>query len=191
MLPAVVQHVFVDFVGQHQDGPAPDQRCERVQVLRREHAARGVVRVVDDDQPRTVAQRGAHPVPVDAEVRCAQWQMDAATAGEADGRVVGVIRRIEDDGLVTRAHGRLDGRVDGLGAAAGHREFGFGINGSATAGRDLGGDGGAQRDAAFHGSVLIEPRGHRFGDAGGEIGIDGIVGKALADIDRALFGGPA
>ncbi len=126
-----------------------------------------------------------------AEMRRLERNVDAAPAGEPDGRVVGVIGGVEDDGLVTRAHHRLDGGVDRFGAAAGDRELGFGIDGATAGGGDLGGDGGAQRNAAFHGRVLVEAGGDGVGDAGSQSRIDGVVGKALPHVDRAQFGGAA
>ena len=41
------------------------------------------------------------------------------------------------------------------------------------------------------GRVLVEARGHRFGDTGGQIRFDGVVRKSLAYIDRAKFAGAA
>ena len=54
------------------------------------------------------------------------------------------------------AHHGLDGGVDRFGAAAGDRELGFGVDRATAAGGDLGGNGGAQGKAAFHGRVLVE-----------------------------------
>ena len=73
-------------------------------------------------------------IPVIAEMRRLERNVDAAPAREPDGRVVGVVGRVEDDGLVTGPHHGLYGGVDRFGAAAGDRDLGFGIGFATTAG---------------------------------------------------------
>ena len=149
------------------------------------------MRIVDDDEPRAFAEHPAHTIPVEAKMRRLERNVDTTPAGEPDGRIVGVIGGIEDDGFVARADHCLDGGVDRFGAAAGDGELGFRVDGTAAGGDDLGGDRGAQRDAALHGRVLVEAGRDCVADAGGESRIDGVVGKALPHVDRALFGGAA
>jgi hypothetical protein len=109
MLAAIVLHVLVDFVGEDGDGPIPGQCRERVQIGGAGDGAGGVVRIVDDDEPRPRAHGGPHAIPVVSEIRRRQWNVDAAPARQADRRVVGVVGRIEDDRLVTGPHDGLDG----------------------------------------------------------------------------------
>jgi hypothetical protein len=143
-------------------GRVARQRGQRIEVRGGGHRGGRVVRIIDDDHARARGDRALHPFPVDAEMRCRERNVDAAPARQPDGRIVGVVRGIEDDGLVARADQGLDGRVDGLGAATTDGEFGLGIDVAATAAGDLRGDGGAQRDIAFHRGVLIEtPPGRR------------------------------
>jgi hypothetical protein len=118
------------------------------------------VRVVDDDEACALAERGAHALPVVAEVRRLERDVDAPAAGQAHRRVIRVVRRVEDDGLGAGSDHSLDGRVDGLGATAGDRDLGFGVGITAAGRDDLGGDGRTQTHVAFHRRVLVVTRGH-------------------------------
>ena len=188
---AVVLHVLVDLVGEHEDGPIA--RLEEMAASSSRSAALatvqaglcGLLMTMRRVRSLTAARTRC---PVVAEMRRLERDVDAAPAGEPHRRVVGVVGRVEDDGLGARRHDRLDGGVDRFGAAAGDRELGLRVDATAAGGDDLGGDGGAQGDVALHGRVLVVSRGHRFGDAGGQAWIYLVVGKALAYVDRALFG---
>ena len=148
----------------------------------------GVLRVVDDDEARTLAEHASYAIPVEAEMRSLERNVDATPAGEPDSRVVGVIGGVEDDRFITRAHHCLDGGIDRFGASAGDRELGFRIDFATAGGHDFGGNCGAQRHAALHGCVLVEPGRNRVADAGSQSRIDGKIGEALPHVDRALLG---
>jgi hypothetical protein len=130
----------------------------------------------------------ANLVPVDGEARRRQGNAQTARAGKPNGRFVGVVGGIEDQGFVTGADAGLDGGVDGLGRPQrdgdGLRRFGA-IRQAPVAPLQLRRDGLLQRRHPLHRSVLIVPVAHRGADQLRDARIDGVVRKALAEIDGA------
>src|SRR6188508_516569 len=106
---AVVLNVLIDLVGDHRDGSVPGDSGQFVEVGRRRDGAGRVLRVVDDDEARALAEHTSYAIPVEAEMRRLEGNVDATPAGEPDGGVVGVIGGVEDDGFIASAHHCLDG----------------------------------------------------------------------------------
>ena len=127
MAAAVEEHVLVHLVGEHGDRPVADQaasasRSSRVATVQLGFCGLLMMmsRVRSLKARRTWSQskrkagrreRNAH----------------ASAAGEPHRGLVGIVGGIENDGLIARAHHRLDGVVQRLGAAAGDRDLGLRI----------------------------------------------------------------
>ena len=108
MAPAIVEHVLVHLVGEEGNRPVADQRGERIQVIAIGHRAARVLRAIDDDQPGAVAQHPPHMVPIEAKRGRRQRDAHAAAARQPHRGLIGVIGRIEYDGLIPGTHHRLD-----------------------------------------------------------------------------------
>ena len=184
---AVVDHVLVDLVADHDDRRVPDDRRELVEIGSGQHAGAGVVRRVEQDEPRSRRDRGADRVPVDPVIRERQRQRHRGGAGELHRRHVAVVRRLEDDDLVAGMRERLDGREDRLRRAGRHGDLVDRVVAAPVQPQDLGRDRLAQRRHARHRRILVVPGAHRRGDEVDQRRVDRIVGKALAEVDGAVL----
>ena len=92
---AVVLNVLVDLVGDHRDGPVPGNSGQFVEVGRRRDGAGRVLRIVDDDETRAIAQGAADAIPVRLDPRT----LDQVRGGALDpfgldaGDVTGEVSR--------------------------------------------------------------------------------------------------
>ena len=102
---------------------------------------------------------------------------------------IGVIHRREYDHLVAGTDAGRDGGVDGLGRPGRHRDLGFRIIGGEVKPRHLFGYGFAQRRHSGHGRVLVGAGRHVMADALQQARRGREVGKALRQVDRAVFRG--
>ena len=186
---AVVDHVLVDLVGQHQRLRRPQQLGEARALLARPHGAARVVRRVDDDHARARRQRARERVEVGTPGAGRQRHAHRRRAGERDRRAIAVVARLEYDHLVARMHQREDGRQDALGCAGGDRDLGVGVVAVARRALDLGRDGLAQRRHAGHRRVLVVAGAHRVGDGVDERRVAVEIREALAEVDRAGLDG--
>jgi|GEM_PF-5788933 len=163
---AVIHHVLVHLVREHQDVGVAGQRRQGVDVLRAQHRAAGVVGSVDDDQAGTGRQRVFHLLPVHVEVRQLQRNMDGLAPRQADGRVVGIIGRVEHDYFVARGHAGLDGIEQRFRGTRRYRHLLIHVCRAAVMIQHLGRDLFPQRRNARHGRVLVaaivQIMGHTF-----------------------------
>ena len=81
--------------------------------------------------------------------------MSRYTACQCHGRLVRVIRRIENDDFVARPHERLDGAENAFGRARAHGDFLDGVHVPALQSSRLVGDNVAQVGDARHRRVLV------------------------------------
>src|SRR5271154_3907712 len=109
MSPPVEQHMFVDFVAENRDGPIADTLCELIQIILGRDAATGILRAVDDDEPSAIAQGPPNVIPIEPECRRRERNANATSSREADGRLIRIVSRIEDDGFIAGADRGLDG----------------------------------------------------------------------------------
>jgi len=191
MPPAVEQDVLIDFVGQNADGSVAHQLRERVQVGPARHRAARILRTVDDEEARTAVHGSSHAFPVEAEGRGRQGDPDALAARQTHRRLVGIVGRVENHGFVARSDHRLDRIVQSFGRPAGNGDLRLRIHTDGIARLDLAGDLLAQSDDPLHRRILIVPSSDCLDERLRQARIDGIVGKALADVDGALFEGAA
>jgi hypothetical protein len=109
-------------------------------------------------------------------------------AGEAHRRVVGIVGRIEDDDCIARPHQRLHARVDRLGRAQRHRDLSLRIDRHPRIATDAPRDLLAQRHVSGHRRVLVVALAHCLVHQLGELHVDRVIGKALAEVDGAELG---
>ena len=99
------------------DAEIRDQR----HLVAREHAARRVVRRVDDDRLGARVERLAQAIGVERPVRPLERNEHRLRAGENRIRPIVLIERLEDDHLVAGIHERHEHRRHRFGRAARHR----------------------------------------------------------------------
>ena len=188
---AVEHHVLVDLVGQHHDVPVTDQLRQRVEVSAGGRGAGGIVRAVEQHQARTRIHRRAHALPVIAKTGLRERQPHAASAREPHGGLVGIVGGIEGDGFIPGTDDGLNRRKDRLGRTECDRDFALRVGAQAINRQELGGDALAQRQQALHGGVLVVAGGHGRGHEFGEPWIDGVVGKALPEVQSVQLASTA
>src|ERR1700722_11695087 len=106
---ATVEHdVLVHLVGQDGDIASADGLGERVKIRIGHYRTGRVVRTVDDDKPGALRYRSAHLLPVVAKIGQLQRQPQSSCTCEANGRIVGIVGRIEENDLVSRTDGCLN-----------------------------------------------------------------------------------
>ena len=157
-----IEHdVLVDLVGQQQHAGLGDDALERREIGVVQHTTGGVVREVDQQQPRPWRDRGADPVPVGRiAARGIERHEHRTPAGEFDRRHVAVVRRLEHDDFVARLNEREHRRHDGLRCACRDRDLGVGVVAVAVQRRVLAGNRRAQRRDARHRRVLVVTAAH-------------------------------
>ena len=187
MAAAVVNHVFVHLVGQHEDSAALNQFREPVEIGDLQHRTAGVVRAVDDDQTGSAADRLSEPIPVDPVIRQAQWQVDCPAAGELHGGFVTIEGGVEDDDFIAGMHDGLHRVENRFGGARGDGYLGLRVGLITIIRRYFLGDALAQRQNPGHGRILVaapvEPLGNEFPQPRRTIKIRIPLGK----IDRPMF----
>ena len=189
VLASVEQDVLVDFVRQQEDVAPVYRRPQAVDVALVPHRAGGIVRRVDDEEPRVRPHRIAHPLPVDAEIRRGGGDVAADAAGQGHGGFVGVVARVEDDGLVARADHRRDGAEQRLGGTGRDGDFGGWVRGQPIQRGDFAGDGFAQRFDAGHRRILVAAMRGMVADALQQFRRAVEVRIALGEVEGALVGG--
>ncbi len=157
---AVEDDVLVDLVAEHVAFVGPEHVGEAVEIGRREDRARGVVRRVQHDEPRALADGRGESVPVDAETRRHERHVHGAAAREPDRGLVGIVGRIQHDGLVAGRHEGRDGAEQRLGRAGRDRDLRRRIGAHAEATLELLGDRRAQLLGTGHRRVLIPTGAH-------------------------------
>ena len=153
-----------------------------------EHLARGVVRRVQQDQPRAPAHRRPQLVdvePVPAVLVRLQEHGHRPGAGQRDARLVAVVHRLEDDDLVAVVEHAEQGTGQRLGRAGRDEDLGVRVVLEAVEALLVAGDGVPQHGQARAGRVLVDAAADGL-DGGVEHLVRAVgVREALAEVDRA------
>src|SRR3569833_254004 len=115
MRATVIHDVLVDLVRYDEDVPAANDICQSVEVFGCRSGASGIVRGVEQDEARALIDGATHPIPVVPELRWHERYSNATRSSKPYGRGVRIVRGIEHDHLVTRAHDGLNGGIARLG----------------------------------------------------------------------------
>ena len=189
-MPSTVEDdVLVDFVGNQEDVGTAQHSGQLAQVVFPQHRARRVVRAVDHQHAGARGDGVLHFLPVHGESLRIQGHMHGLGSCQVDGRLVTVVGRVQHDHFLARPHHRMDRIEDRLGGPAGHGDLGIGVHLGAVAAQRLVRDGLAQHRYAGHRCVLVMAGMHGSGQFVHQSLRHGEIGKALAQIDRAVFGG--
>ena len=188
---AVEDDALVDFIRDGEHVPALAQLRDHLQLVAREHLAGGIVRRVDHDGARAVAERALQFVGIEAPIGFAQPHVFRFGAGEDRIRAVVLVERLEDDHLVSGIDTRQHHGHHRFGGPAADRDLLVGVHRHAVAAREVRGDGVPQRMGAVRRRILI-----LFGldrRAGGVL--DHLrrleIREALREIDRVMEFGQA
>ncbi len=83
----------------------------------------GILRTVDDDEPRTSVQCAPHLVPIESKRRRRQCDAHAASAREPHRRLIRIVGGVEDNDLVPGSRNGLYRVVQSFGGAAGNGDL--------------------------------------------------------------------
>ncbi len=161
-----------------------------LEFARVEQTAGGVVRIVEDHRPGLRADRGLDRGAVDPPCGRFQRHFDRRRPSPPDHRRIAVIGGREDHHLVARAHRRQDRGAERLGRAAGHAQL---------VGRDIElllapimvRHRLAQRHHPARRRILVRSLFDRARGRLKDLIRPAEIGKALPQIDRAVFRGEA
>ena len=143
-----------------------------------------IERIVEQNDARAVGEGGGEIGLVEGPKRRLQRDELRHAAGALNQRQIGVVHRLEQHDLVARLDQRQQRAGDRLGRARGHHHFAFGIEFEPLVALIVRGDRRAQLRQAEHRRILVPAVNHRLGRLGAYVGGPGIVGEALAEIDR-------
>ena len=160
-------------------------------LVARQHAARRIVRRVDDDRLRARVERLAQTIGVERPVRPLERNEHRLGAGENRVRTIVLVERLEDDHLVARIHQRHEHRRHRFGRAARHRHVAVRIDLHVVPAPVLLGDRLAKHRRAPRDRVLVDVavdrRARRLLHRSGI----GKSGKSLREIHGLVHGGDA
>ena len=153
----VVGEVGVHLVGDRDRVELAAQGRDLLEVLTRQHGARGIVRRVDQHGPRPRRERVPQRVHIDSDMAARADQPRGATSGPGHRHRghVGVVIRLDDDHLVVVLHQAHHRGGDGLRRADRHQRLGVRIVHQAGARRLVGDDRVTQLGDPRPGRVLV------------------------------------
>ena len=161
MHPAVEHDVLVNLVGYEQAVGIAHDSGERVEIVGCQDCARRVVRKIQHEEPglRIDGLGDALPVGVEVVAVGVDLQRDPSrhAAGEPYGGFVRIVRRVEDDHFVARAHDGRNGTEQTLCGSRAHRNFAIDIQRAPLEVLVLVGDSLPQGRRTRHRRVLVGP----------------------------------
>ncbi|MNS97856.1 hypothetical protein D3C72_1322050 [compost metagenome] len=113
------------------------------------------MRRVENDHPRSRAQRFGELLPINSKLAIGKLDMHAAPAGQFDRRLIAVIARVEDNHFVTGTDDRMNSAEDRFCGPWGDGDLSFSIDTDAIATGDLGRDLLAQGGQSGHWAILV------------------------------------
>ena len=182
---AVEHEVLVDLVGDRDEVVLDAHACDRLELVGGEHLAGGVVRRVEEEQPRAVVDERRERVDVGLVRRWVQRHRSEARPGHRGHGGVAVVGRLEGEDLVARVAQGEHRRGDRLGGARRHEHLGGGVDVDRPEALLVGGDGDAQLHDPRPRRVLVHA-GADGGDGGvGHLDRSVLVREPLPEVDRA------
>ena len=124
---AVEHEVLVDLVGDRDQVVLDAELCDLLELVGTEDLARGVVRRVEEQQPRAWADRTSEILGIERVVGRPEGHDSPLRTGHRDRSSVRVVVRLEGDDLVAGLAEREQRRRDGLRRARGHQHLGLGV----------------------------------------------------------------
>ncbi len=187
MLPAVIDDVLVDLVGDGQYVELLAQSSNALQFIAGEHAPCRIVGRVDDDGFGSRAKRLPQPFYVHPEVRRFQGHEGRFRASQHHGRQVHLVIRFQDDDLFARVDRRHDAGQHRFGYADSDSDVGIRINDHAIETFHLVGDSLSQSSIAPGDGVLVDVGLDGADSCLLHSGRGGEVGEALRQVESIVF----
>ena len=187
MAEAVEHHMLPDFVADGDRVMLDASAGEHFEQLATVDDAGRIERIVEQDDARAVGKGGGEIGLVEGPARRLQRDELRHAAGAANQRQISVVHRLEQHDLVAGLDQRHQRAGDRLGRARGHHHFALGVEFEPLVAPVVRGDRGAQFRQAEHRRILVPAVDDRLGRLRAHVGGAGIVGEALAEIDRVAL----
>jgi hypothetical protein len=191
VLGAVVEDMFVDFVGDAVGIPSYAKIANEFEFGASENFAGGIVRRVEDDGFCVRAERSAQFPFVEGPIGRPKFDEARSGAGKDCVRAVVFVEGFEDNDFVAGIDDGHHGRHHGFGRTAADGEFALGIDGDTLGASKFVDDGVAQGLGAPGDGVLIDIVGDSLACCFFNFHGSGEIGKALGEIDGVVLEGEA
>ena len=184
---AVEDHVLPHLVADRDGAGLFAEARQQFEVLAAVDGAGRIERVVEQHHLGLRREGARQHLLGEAPVRRLEPHEARHAAGALHQRQVGVVERLEQHHLVAGLDQRQQRAGERLGGAGGHHDLGLGIEREILPVPVMRGDRLAQFRQAQHRRILVPAVDHRLGRLAPHVLRPGIVGKALAEIDRVVL----